>query len=62
MLSPLNGTIPKNDLIAELKLSHNLGGVSKLKNEQSKIKEKKEKQKFEVMLAQFTVENYMDKV
>ena len=52
----------KNDLIAELKLSHNIGGISKLKQEQQKIQEAQEKEKYKRFLAKFTMENFLEKV
>jgi hypothetical protein len=54
--------VVKNDLIAELKLSHNVGGVSKLKSEQAKLQEEEEKELFKKFLLQFTMENYLSKV
>ena len=52
----------KNDLIAELKLSHNVGGVSKLRTEQAKYQEEIEKENYKKFLAQFTMENFLSKV
>ncbi len=52
----------KNDLIAELKLSHNVGGVSKLKSEQARIQEEEDNRKFRRFLETFTPENYLHKV
>ena len=52
----------KNDLIAELKLSHNIGGISKLKQEQQKIQEAQEREKYKRFLAKFTMENFLEKV
>ena len=52
----------KNDLIAELKLSHNVGGVSKLRSEQQKLQDEAEKKRFKQFLAQFTMENFLDTV
>ncbi len=52
----------KNDLIAELKLSHTMGGVSKLRLEQAKQQEEEEHQKFKRFLSTFTAENYLDRV
>ena len=52
----------KNDLIAELKLSHTVGGISKLKSEQQKLQEEQEKEQYKLFLAQFTMENFLEKV
>ena len=52
----------KNDLIAELKLSHNVGGISRLRSEQAKMQEEAERQKYAKFLSQFTAENFLDKV
>ena len=52
----------KNDLIAELKLSHNVGGVSKLRSEQQKMHEEQERAEYRRFLAQFTMENFLEKV
>ena len=52
----------KNDLIAELKLSHNVGGVSKLKNEQIKFQEEQERAEYKKFLSKFTMENFLEKV
>ena len=52
----------KNDLIAELKLSHNVGGISRLRSEQAKMQEEAERQKYAKFLSQFTMENFLDKV
>lgn len=52
----------KNDLIAELKLSQNVGGVSKLKHEQARLKKEAEREKKRKFLAQFTMENFLDQV
>ena len=52
----------KNDLIAELKLSHNVGGISKLRSEQARLQEEEDNRKFKLFLATFTQENYLDKV
>ena len=52
----------KNDLIAELKLSHNFGGISKLRQEQQKLLEEQEKEKYQRFLAKFTMENFLEKV
>ena len=52
----------KNDLIAELKLSHTMGGVSKLRLEQAKQQEEEEHRKFKRFLSTFTAENYLDRV
>ena len=54
--------VAKNDLIAELKLSHNVGGVSKLRSEQAKLIDEEEKQKYKRFLAQFTMENFLETV
>ncbi len=51
----------KNDLIAELKLSHTMGGVSKLRLEQAKQQEEEEHRKFKRFLSTFTAENYLDR-
>ena len=52
----------KNDLIAELKMSHTVGGVSKLRTEQQKIQEEQEREQYKRFLAQFTMENFLEKV
>jgi hypothetical protein len=52
----------KNDLIAELKLSHTVGGVSKLRTEQQKVQEEHEKEQYKRFLGQFTMENFLEKV
>ena len=52
----------KNDLIAELKLSHTVGGISKLKTEQQKLQEEQEKEQYKRFLSQFTMENFLEKV
>lgn len=52
----------KNDLISELKLSHNLGGISKLKTEQQKEQEEQERKQYKQFLSQFTMENFLEKV
>lgn len=52
----------KGDLIAELKLSHNVGGVSKLKYEQAKAQEEAEREQYKKFLAQFTAENFLKKI
>lgn len=52
----------KNDLIAELKMSHNVGGISKLRTEQQKIQEQHEQEQYKRFLAQFTMENFLEKV
>ena len=52
----------KNDLISELKLSHAVGGISKLKTEQQKQQECQEKEQYKKFLAQFTMENFLEKV
>ena len=54
--------VVKNDLIAELKLSHNVGGISRLRSEQAKMQEEAERQKYAKFLSQFTDENFLDKV
>ena len=54
--------LAKNDLIAELKLSHNVGGVSKLRSEQQKMHEEQERAEYRRFLAQFTMENFLEKV
>jgi len=52
----------KGDLIAELKLSHTIGGISKLRNEQQKAAEEIEKEQYRKFLAQFTAENFLKKI
>ena len=52
----------KNDPIAELKLSHNVGGVSKLKSEQLRLQEEQERAEYKKFLAKFTMENFLEKV
>jgi len=52
----------KGDLIAELKLSHTIGGVSKLRSEQAKAQEELEKEQYRKFLAQFTAENFLKKI
>jgi hypothetical protein len=52
----------KNDLIAELKLSHKSGGVSKLRQEQQRIQEEQEREKYKRFLEKFTMENFLEKV
>jgi len=52
----------KGDLIAELKMSHNVGGVSKLKSEQAKAQEALEKEQYKKFLAQFTADNFLKKI
>ena len=54
--------LAKNDLIAELKLSHNVGGVSKLRSEQQKMQEEQERAEYRRFLARFTMENFLEKV
>merc|ERR1712141_542671 len=54
--------LAKNDLIAELKLSHNVGGVSKLRSEQQKMHEEQERAEYRRFLAQFTMENFLEKI
>merc|ERR1711976_1069642 len=48
--------------IAELKMSHNVGGISKLRTEQQKIQEQHEQEQYKRFLAQFTMENFLEKV
>jgi len=52
----------KGDLIAELKLSHTIGGVGKLRNEQQKAQEEVEKEQYRKFLGQFTGENFLKKI
>ena len=52
----------KHDLIAELKMSHTVGGVSKLRSEQQKVQEEQEREQYKRFLAQFTMENFLEKV
>merc|ERR1712130_1031304 len=52
----------KGDLIAELKLSHTIGGVSKLRSEQAKAQEELEKEQYRKFLAKFTAENFLKKI
>jgi len=52
----------KGDLIAELKLSHTIGGISKLRNEQQKAAEEIEKEQYRKFLGQFTAENFLKKI
>ena len=52
----------KQDLIAELKMSHTVGGVSKLRSEQQKVQEEQEREQYKRFLAQFTMENFLEKV
>ena len=52
----------KNDLIAELKLSHTAGGISKLRQEQQRFREEQEKENYRRFLAKFTMENFLEKV
>lgn len=52
----------KGDLIAELKLSHTAGGVSKLKSEQIKAQNELEKEKYKKFLEKFTPENFLSKI
>ena len=61
-VKPAEFKLAKNDLIAELKLSHNVGGVSKLRTEQQKMQEEQEKVQYKKFLAQFTMENFLPKV
>lgn len=51
----------KNDLIAELKLSHTVGGISKLKTKQQELQEEQEREQYKRFLAQFTMENFLEK-
>merc|ERR1719365_569068 len=51
----------KGDLIAELKLSHTIGGVGKLRSEQQKAQEELEKEQYRKFLAKFTAENFLKK-
>merc|ERR1719357_216604 len=52
----------KGDLIAELKLSHTIGGVAKLRSEQQKAQEEAEKAQYKKFLAQFTADNFLKKI
>jgi len=52
----------KGDLIAELKLSHTIGGVGKLRSEQQKAQEEVEKDQYRKFLGQFTAENFLKKI
>ena len=52
----------KNDLIAELKLSHTAGGISKLRQAQQRAKEEQEKENYRRFLEKFTMENFLEKV
>jgi len=52
----------KGDLISELKLSHTLGGVGKLRSEQAKAQEESEKEQYKKFLAKFTAENFLQKI
>merc|ERR1719400_2100868 len=52
----------KGDLIAELKLSHTIGGVGKLRSEQQKAQEELEKDQYRKFLGQFTAENFLKKI
>jgi len=52
----------KGDLIAELKLSHTIGGVGKLRSEQQKAQEEAEKAQYKKFLAQFTADNFLKKI
>merc|ERR1719180_712515 len=52
----------KGDLIAELKLSHTIGGVGKLRSEQAKAQEEVEKEQYRKFLAKFTAENFLKKI
>lgn len=49
-------------MIAELKLSHTIGGVSKLRSEQAKAQEELEKEQYRKFLAKFTAENFLKKI
>jgi len=56
------GMSSKGDLIAELKMSHNIGGVGKLKSEQAKATEEEEKEMYRKFLGQFTADNFLKKI
>jgi len=56
------GSDTKGDLIAELKLSHTIGGISKLRSEQQKAAEEVEKEQYRKFLGQFTAENFLKKI
>jgi len=56
------GSDTKGDLIAELKLSHTIGGISKLRSEQQKAAEEVEKEQYRKFLGQFTTENFLKKI
>jgi len=56
------GTDTKGDLIAELKLSHTIGGVGKLRSEQQKAQDEAEKEQYRKFLGQFTAENFLKKI
>eukprot|EP00090_Calanus_glacialis_P044778 TRINITY_DN8023_c0_g1_i4.p1 TRINITY_DN8023_c0_g1~~TRINITY_DN8023_c0_g1_i4.p1 ORF type:complete len:984 (-),score=275.70 TRINITY_DN8023_c0_g1_i4:1081-3648(-) len=56
------GTDTKGDLIAELKLSHTIGGVGKLRSEQHKAQDEAEKEQYRKFLGQFTAENFLKKI
>lgn len=43
-------------------MSHTVGGVSKLRSEQQKLQEEHEKEQYKRFLAQFTMENFLEKV
>ena len=43
-------------------MSHNVGGISKLRTEQQKIQEQHEHEQYKRFLAQFTMENFLEKV
>jgi len=43
-------------------MSHNVGGISKLRTEQQKIQEQHEQEQYKRFLAQFTMENFLEKV
>lgn len=57
-----SGTETKGDLISELKLSHTLGGVGRLRSEQAKVQVELEKEQYRKFLAQFTAENFLNKI
>jgi len=52
----------KGDLIAELKLSHTIGGVGKLRSEQQKAQDELQKEQYRKFLGQFTAENFLKKI
>ena len=43
-------------------MSHTVGGVSKLRSEQQKVQEEQEREQYKRFLAQFTMENFLEKV